>query len=205
MIAFLQGTIDEVTPDSVVLDVGGVGFLVQVSGETASRLSSMGSGAPVKIYTYTYVREDALNLYGFLSRDELALYKSLITVSGIGPKGGLALLSGMSADDLRFAIITGDVKAISKAPGIGKKTAERLVLDLRDKLGSADDLIRPAGVRMPDADGEGGAEGPEADAAAALTALGYSRPEAVKAVRSAAEEGETDTEGLLKAALKFLL
>ncbi len=206
MIAFLQGTIDEVMPDSVILDVGGVGFLVQISGETASRLSSMGSGAPVKIYTYTYVREDALNLYGFLSRDELALYRSLITVSGIGPKGGLALLSGMSADDLRFAIITGDVKAISRAPGIGKKTAERLVLDLRDKLGArADELVRPAGVRLPDSEGESGASGPEADAAAALTALGYSRPEAVKAVRSAAEEGETETEGLLKAALKYLL
>ena len=116
-------------PDSVILDVGGVGFLVQISGETASRLSSMGSGAPVKIYTYTYVREDALNLYGFLSRDELALYRSLITVSGIGPKGGLALLSGMSADDLRFAIITGDVKAISRAPGIGKKLAQRILLE----------------------------------------------------------------------------
>ena len=137
MIAFLSGIIEYLGTDTVIIDVGGVGYEVKISGETAGALSAVGTGNAVKLYTYTYLREDQIALYGFRSRDDLALFKQLITVSGIGPRGGLSLLSVLSADDLRFAIVSGDAKMISRAPGIGKRTAERLILDLRDKISSA--------------------------------------------------------------------
>jgi Holliday junction DNA helicase RuvA len=188
------------------------------------RLASAGRDEEIKIYTYTYLREDQIALYGFLSREDLELFKLLITVSGIGPKGALALLSVGTADDLRFAIMTGDAKMIARAPGVGKKTAERLILDLRDKVAGLYDAGMPA-----IAAGEAGAAGgigaadyiPSAGAAAgtddaareaieALTALGYSRAEASKAVRAckenAAKNGTDpgDTESILKAALRYL-
>ncbi len=207
MYAFLNGIIDEITESGAVIDVGGVGYNVQISPATAFRLP--GVGRNVKLYTYTSVREDQIALYGFLSRDELALFKRVITVSGIGPKGGQALLSAMSADDLRFAIISGDVKAISRAPGIGKKTAERLILDLKDKLSAGDYLGAgyqegaTGGDGFPEAAGQDAGE--VSDAAEALAALGYPRTDAVHAVRSAAKNGVTGTEELIKAALKELL
>ncbi|MBQ6363943.1 MAG: Holliday junction branch migration protein RuvA [Lachnospiraceae bacterium] len=209
MISFLQGTIEEIEDGSAVIGVGGIGFQVQISSETVQRLSSMGRGAEVRIYTFTYLREDMIALFGFLNRDELELFKRLITVSGIGPKGGLSLLSAFSADDLRFAILSGDVKTISRAPGIGKKTAERLVIDLRDKINLSDsgthqDLSSYSSL------GAGGAEEPaassESEAIEALTALGYARVDAARAVRkAAAEAGTEDTEAILKAALKYML
>ena len=136
MIAFLSGTLEYLSGDLAVIDVGGVGYEVNVSAEVSGNLSSIGTGNIVKLYTYMYVREGQIALYGFLSRGDLALFKLLITVSGVGPKGGLSLLSVLSADDLRFAIVTGDAKMISRAPGIGKKTAERLILDLKDRVSS---------------------------------------------------------------------
>ncbi|MBQ9642404.1 MAG: Holliday junction branch migration protein RuvA [Lachnospiraceae bacterium] len=207
MISFLQGTIEEITDSAVIIGVGGIGFQVQISSETTQRLSSMGRGAEVRIYTYTYLREDMIALFGFLSRDELELFQRLITVSGIGPKGGLSLLSAFSADDLRFAILSGDVKTISRAPGIGKKTAERLVIELRDKVSMSDsdnhqDLASYASAGVGMADAEGSAE---AEAIEALTALGYARMDAAKAVRKAAAEAGGDTEAILKAALKYML
>ena len=138
MIAYLNGTVESLESDNVVIDVNGIGYNVMISGSTADKMPGIGS--TVKIYTYTCVREDAFNLFGFLSRDELNFFKMLISVSGIGPKGGLAILSVMTPDDLRFAILAGDAKAISRAPGIGKKTAERLVLELHDKI-SSDDIV----------------------------------------------------------------
>ena len=136
MIAFLSGTIEYLDADTVIIDVGGVGYEVKISAEVSGALSAVGTGNAVKLYTYTYLREDQIALYGFRSRDDLALFRQLITVSGIGPKGGLSLLSAMSADDLRFAIVSGDARMISRAPGVGKKTAERLILDLRDRISS---------------------------------------------------------------------
>ena len=134
MIAFLRGYVAAVYDGAAVIDVGGVGYEVRIAGETVQRLAAAGREEEVVVYTYTYLREDQIALYGFMSRDDLELFKLLITVSGIGPKGGLALLSVGTADDLRFAIMTGDVKMISRAPGVGKRTAERLILDLRDKV-----------------------------------------------------------------------
>ncbi len=205
MIAFLNGIVDLVEETNVVIDVGGIGYNVAISGYTADRLP--GKGEPVKLYTYLSVREDAMNLYGFLSKDELEFFKLLISVSGIGPKGGQAILSVMTPDDLRFAIIAGDSKAISRAPGVGKKTAERLVLELHDKI-SAEDIS--GDVTAAESLGHLGGEDntPQGEAIEALAALGYSASEAAKAVRKVLSDHSidaNDTENILKLALKELI
>ena len=138
MYAYLKGTLEEVTEDNIVVEVNGIGYNVKVSTNTADLLPGIGN--EIKIYTYTLVREDTFSLYGFLTRDDLEIFKKLITVNGIGPKGGLAILSVMNADALRFAIMAGDAKSIAKAPGVGAKTAERVILDLRDKISLEDTL-----------------------------------------------------------------
>ena len=180
MYAYLNGIVADVWEDGCVIDVNDIGYNVKISGSTFTKLP--GIGERVKLYTYTSVREDAMQLFGFLSRNDLEMFKKLITVNGIGPKGGLALLSVMDADDLRFAIISQDVKAISSAPGIGKKTAERVILDLKDKL----DI--DAGMIQREIDGYAGVsvknlENPQIkEAVEALVALGYGQSEASKAV-----------------------
>ncbi|MBO6000068.1 MAG: Holliday junction branch migration protein RuvA [Lachnospiraceae bacterium] len=202
MFAFLYGTIDEIQEGNVVVNCNGLGFNVSVSNETASRLSMLSSSDYVKIYTYTQVREDQFSLYGFLSRDELRLYRQLITVSGLGPKSGLSLLSAMPVDDLKFAIVTGDTASISKAPGIGKKTAERIVVELRDKLSRSDDFV--SGISLSQDAADGLSESADSDAVEALCALGYTRMDARRAVSKATNEGAKDTESILKASLKYL-
>ncbi len=203
MFAYLTGTVESIEEDTVVIDVNGIGYNVKVPTSAAQQLMRAGNEESVRIYTYTYLREDQIGLFGFASRDDLKLFRQLITVNGIGPKAGLALLSAMTADDLRFAILSGDVKAITGTPGIGKKTAERLILDLRDKVevtGTKDEGLLFAGREVMAA---GGAERTEAeDAIDALSALGYSRKEAAEAVRKCADAG--DTEAILKEALKLL-
>lgn len=203
MYAYIKGTLEEIMEDAVVVEAGGIGYNIKVSTTTADLLPGIGS--EVKIYTYTLVREDAFSLYGFLTRDDLDIFKKLITVSGIGPKGGLAILSVMSADALRFAVAAGDAKEIAKAPGVGKKTAERVILDLRDKI-SIEDTLRNLGA----SDGKAGGDTGTADnmmkreAIEALTALGYSASEAAAAVKKV-EISENDTsETILKQALKYM-
>ncbi len=120
MIAYVKGTVEDISEDNAVVDIGGIGVNVRISADTAARLP--GIGEKVKLYTYTSVREDAMQLFGFLARNDLEIFKKCITVSGIGPKGALAILSVLDADSLRFAIMSGDVKAITKAPGIGTRT-----------------------------------------------------------------------------------
>lgn len=205
MIAFVRGILDDVYEDRAVVDVNGVGYNVIISTYTASNLPSVGD--EVKLYTYTAVREDAFTLYGFLSKDELALFKKLITVNGIGPKAGLSLLSIATADDLRFAILSGDVKLIASAPGIGKKTAERLVLDLKDKLSWNENLIsKEIGLKdvsqRPAENNNDSAV--KREAVAALVALGYSSQDAHKAVNSVEIIEDMDSEEILKNALKAL-
>lgn len=201
MIAFVRGIVEDIAEDNVVIDTGGIGYNVRISPGTAQALKGVGQEA--KLYTYTCVREDAFWLYGFLKKDELEIFKKLITVNGIGPKGGLAILSNMSADDLRFAIISGDAKAISKAPGIGAKTASRVILDLKDKISFADTFYqKETGMGTEDsalADGSARNE-----AAEALVALGYSPSDALKAVKNAAPKGDADVETILKLALKHI-
>ncbi|WP_035766022.1 Holliday junction branch migration protein RuvA [Butyrivibrio sp. NC2002] len=203
MIAFVNGILDMTDGQSCVIDVQGVGYNVNISGYTADRLP--GIGEIVKLYTYLSVREDAMSLYGFLSRDELDFFKMLISVSGIGPKVGQAILSVMTPDDLRFAILAGDSKSISKAPGVGKKTAERLVLELHDKISAED--ITGADFGGDGLSGSSEKEGAQSEALEALVALGYSASEASKAVRkvlSSKEVSLDDTEAILKMALKEL-
>lgn len=154
------------------------------------------------MYTYTYVREDAFLLYGFLTRDDLHVFRQLITVNGVGPKGALGILSVMSAQDLRFAIIAADSKMIAKAPGIGKKTAERVILDLRDKV-SVEDMLDESSERVAVSSGTAESSARN-DAVEALVALGYGASEALKAVNRVTEVDETDTEAILKAALKLM-
>lgn len=198
MIAFVKGRIDEITEENVVVDIGGVGCNVRISSETATLLP--GVNEEVKLYTYTCVREDTFSLYGFLTRDDLEIFKKLITVNGIGPKGGLAILSVMSADDLRFAIIAGDAAAISKAPGIGKKTAERVILDLKDKISIEDTFVSKEIKKMP---GEGEINNQARnEAVEALTALGYSAADALHAVKQIQIDDDMSVETVLKLALK---
>jgi len=203
MYAYIKGMLTEMTEDTVVVEAGGIGYNIKVSTTTADLLPGVGS--EVKIYTYTLVREDAFSLYGFLTRDDLDIFKKLITVSGIGPKGGLAILSVMSADALRFAVAAGDAKAIAKAPGIGAKTAERVILDLRDKI-SIEDTLRSVGAA-----GNGtGADTGTADnmmkreAIEALVALGYSASDATAAVKKVDVGEDATSESILKMALKHM-
>lgn len=202
MIGFVKGILEEIEEDCVIVDVNGLGIRILTGGALASQM--LVPGSEVKIYTYTYVKEDAFQLYGFISKDELSLFKKLITVSGIGPKGAASILSAFSAEDLRYAIYAGDIKTISKAPGIGKKTAERLVLELKDKVEldyQADTLLGQL------ADETVGSTEPNnrKDAIDALTALGYSSMDAAKAVKQADPNADMDAEDILKAALKYLM
>lgn len=200
MYAYLKGTIEEIGEEDLVVEVNQIGYRVMVSARTAGQVEGIGSF--VKLYTYTLVREDAFMLYGFLSRDELMLFKKLITVNGIGPKGGLAILSVLDVDALRFAILSGDAKAISKAPGIGAKTAERVILDLRDKISYEDALQAGAagidGIITEDVGDQ------RKEAVEALTALGYSATDALKAVKQVEITPDITTETVLKQALKYL-
>lgn len=202
MIAYVNGIIDDITEDNTVIDVGGVGYNVKISAGTAARLP--GIGEPVKLYTYTNVKEDAFQLFGFLSKNDLEIFRKCITVNGIGPKGALSILSVLDADSLRFAIMSGDAKAISKAPGIGARTAERLILELKDKIKIDDTMI---GREIDSYDASGAAEADSAqkkEAVAALVALGYGQAESVKAVNAIEGIEDMDSGAVLKAALKKL-
>lgn len=199
MIGYLRGIVESVSEDNVVLDVRDVGYNVKISADTASRLP--GAGEEVKLYTYTMVKEDAFLLYGFLSRDELELFKLCITVNGVGPKAAQAILAVMDTDSLRFAILSGDVKAISRAPGVGKKLAERLVLELKGRVSAEDTLIG----RTESVGYAGGAEADttqKREAVEALTALGYGAAESLKAVNAIEGIEDMDAGAILKAALK---
>ena len=198
MFAYVNGFLEDTTVDNAVIDVNGFGINVRISADTASRLP--GIGEEVRLYTYTYVKEDAFLLYGFLSRSDLEMFKLCITVSGIGPKGALAILSVMDADDLRFAIMSGDAKAISRAPGVGARTAQRLILELKDKL-SLEDAFEQK-LAKNDNPVQNKAKGAKNEAIEALVALGYSSSEALKALNGIEITDDTDVEDILKAALK---
>lgn len=200
MIAFLRGTVAAVTQTYVVLEVNGVGFQLLISARDAEQMPARGS--EVLVHTYLSVREDAMQLFGFLDEDDLEMYRLLLTVSGIGPKAGLGVLSALTADELRFAVLSDDVKTISKAPGIGGKTAKKLILELKDRLSLEDAFEKKlshseaAAGTVPDDAG--------AEAVQALTALGYSGSEALRAVRSVEATDDMDTEAILKQALRVI-
>lgn len=204
MIAFVKGILEMVTENGIIVENQGVGFEIIVPGSVLSSLPP--AGREIKIYTYTYVREDALQLYGFLTRDEMNMFKLLITVSGIGPKGALGILSVMDVDTLRFAILAGDSKAIAKAPGIGAKTAAKLILELKDKC-NIEDMLAQGASKISRAEGAGSslnANAIQAEAVEALVALGYSATEATSAVRGIDVTEEMTVEEVLKQSLKNL-
>lgn len=198
MYAYFKGKLAYVGEDSIILDVHDVGYRILLSPASIAFLPQVGE--EVRLYTYTSVREDAIWLYGFLDHEDLEIFKKCITVSGIGPKGGMSILSVMDAEALRFAIISGDAKAIAKAPGIGSKTAQRLILELKDKISVEETLVNREvnGVRTT----VGMNDDTSKEAVEALIALGYSSSEALKAVKSVENASEMDVEAVLKAALK---
>ena len=198
MYSYIRGPLAEVETDHIVIDVYGVGYNIYIPTNCMEYLP--GIGEECKIHTYLYVREDAMILYGFLTKDDLDLFKQLISVSGIGPKGALGILSALSADDLRFAILAGDSKAIAKAPGIGAKTAPRVILELKDKMSLEDAFEKKLDhekVMTVSSNNQ-----VKNDAVLALTALGYSSSESLKAVSKVEITNDMDVEAVLKLALK---
>lgn len=194
MYAYIKGEIADITEDNLVLECNNIGYNIRIPLSVAQRLP--GIGVTVKIYTYTSVREDALNLFGFLSRDDLEIYKKLIAVNGIGPKGALSILSAMSADDLRFAILSGDAKAISKAPGVGTKSAQRIILELKDKVQITPNLPE-TGSALSNTEAQN-------EAVEALTSLGYTPTEALKAIKQLDVTEDMDSGAILKQALRVI-
>lgn len=200
MISYIRGELAAVEKEKVIVDVGGVGYGIYMPGQAMGVLPQPGN--EVKIHTYLNVREDAMQLFGFLTRDDLEVFKLVIGVSGIGPKGGLSILSQLTPDDLRFAVLSGDVKAISAAPGIGKKTAEKLIIELKDKLNIEDVLTHAADSSAAAVPVNNG--GIQSEAVQALVALGYGSTESLRAVKQVELDNPT-VEDVLKEALKKML
>lgn len=201
MISYIRGELSVIEENRIIVDVGGVGYGIFMPGQSIRYLPAVGN--EVKIHTYLHVKEDMMQLFGFLTRDDMEVFKLIISVSGIGPKGGLSILSQLSADELRFAVFSGDAKAISAAPGIGKKTAEKLILELKDKLKLEDVLEHGEDTSLPvtvQTD-----MGIQSDAVQALTALGYGSTEALKAVKKVTITEEMQVEDVLKQALKNMM
>lgn len=204
MISFIRGVVADVTESSVILEAGNIGYEIFMTGTAIEQASRM--GREIKIYTYFHVREDVMQLYGFLTRDDLKMFKLLLGVNGIGPKAALGVMSGITADELRFAVLSDDVKTISRAPGIGRKTAQKMILELKDKLNLEEAFEQK--IANEHAAGstfvqEAGPDGRQ-EAVEALVALGYSSTDALRAVRKVDDVDPSDVEGLLKAALKHL-
>ena len=192
MIAYLKGKLLYAEDNSLVLEANGIGYELICSSACKYRLMQAGGG---EVYTYMSVREDGVSLFGFDTRAEKNMFLKLISVSGVGPKMGIGILSGISLNDLVYAIAASDVKTLSKIKGLGKKTAERLILELREAIsvdGGAVDAPAPA-VNVG-TDGE--------DAVIALMGLGYNRSQATSAVKAALDNGAKGLENIIKEALR---
>lgn len=204
MISYIRGELISIEEEKVIVEVNGVGFGIFMPAQSMNLLPTIGE--EVKLHTYMNVREDAMQLFGFLTKDDLNVFKLVIGVSGIGPKGGLSILSELSPDELRFAVMSHDVKAISASQGIGKKTAEKLIIELKDKL-SIEDVLQ----RVEDSEARTSVSANhqdnqiQAEAIQALVALGYGNSEALKAVKKVDITEETSVEDVLKMALKYIM
>lgn len=197
MFYFIRGTVAHTAPGLVVLDANGVGYAINTSYLSAS---SVRMGETATFYTYLYVREDIFDLYGFATQEELACFKQLIGISGVGPKAAAAILGVVSPQKLALAVVTGDEKALCQAPGIGKKLAQRIILELKDKM-SRGQLEKASGIQPETVQEEGGdALG---DALAALAVLGYSRAQALAALKGV-DTASMPVDELVRAALKKL-
>ncbi|MEE3468458.1 MAG: Holliday junction branch migration protein RuvA [Eubacterium sp.] len=203
MIGYVKGTIESVHEGFVLLENNGIGYEIFVPASELERMPH--AGEEVRLYTYLHVREDAMQLYGFLTRDACDFFKLLITVSGVGPKAALSILSTLDVDALRFAILAEDSKSIAKSPGIGKKTAEKIVLELRDKCDADDYLSSDVSLVSQSTTSTADTSSAAKDAIEALVALGYSSSDAMRAVKSVvALSPDLDTESILKNALKTI-
>ena len=190
MFSYIRGRLTEANENQVTLETGGIGYSITVSGNTASKLPL--PGTDTMLFLYLQVREDEVGLYGFINREEKEMFLKLIQITGIGPKAAIGILSGMTPDKLAIAIVTGDVKGISGIKGVGKKTAERMVLELKEKLAAEDVELfgtsdEPSGLMQ--------------DAINALRTLGLTQAEAVKAVEPAMKEAST-LEDVIRNALR---
>lgn len=205
MISYIRGELCDIEEQKAIVDVNGVGYGIYMPQQALSLLPPMGQ--QVKIHTYLNIREDAMQLFGFLTKEDLNVFRLLIGVNGIGPKAGLNILSCLSPDELRFAVLSGDAKAISATPGIGKKTAEKLILELKDKL-NIEDMLEHAAHGGDSEDLASGTDTAsntmQSEAVQALTALGYGSAESLRAVKKSSPECSS-VEDILKEALKFLL
>jgi Holliday junction DNA helicase RuvA len=195
MYAFVGGKLEHKESDRIVIDAGGVGYEIFVSPRTLSAMPAAGEQA--RVFTYLHVREDIMQLYGFGSREEKAMFTKLLGVGGVGPKLAMSILSGLTVAELAIAIVTKDARAISRVNGVGKKTAERLILELRESVGQ-DELTGAA----PEAGAIAAGAGPAQEAIQGLMALGYSSVEAARAVSAAGDVGSV--EEIILRALKAL-
>lgn len=200
MVAYLRGRVLTTTAETMIVDVGGVGYEVYCSGAAFAKAAV---GETVELYTYLQAKEDGVTLFGFAAPREKEMFLKLISVPGVGPKLGIAVLSSMSGDDFASAVATADVKRLSAVKGLGKKTAEKIVLELHGKI-SAAEVISAGGGEL----GSGAFSAEERlspadeDAVSALMGLGYNRSDSVRAVRRAKENGARNTEEIIMAALR---
>lgn len=197
MISYIRGSLERRAETFIVVESGGIGYQVFVSPATLAKLPQ--AGGEVKIYTYLDVKEGGLALFGFSSAEEQEMFLKLLTVSGVGPKGALGFLAQLAPHEIVMAVLTDDIKTLCQAPGIGRKTAQRLVLELKDKF-RTEEALEQGEMWQRELSPDGGTDA-RFEAIDAMMALGYSRSEAGKAVSAVAADGMT-TEDILKAALK---
>lgn len=203
LIAFLEGKLEYADLNVCVVNCNGVGYEININASDSERLPAFGS--EIRIYTFLSISENTgAMLYGFLTRDELDMFKLLITVNGVGPRVAKNVLGGMNPDTLRFAILSDDTKTLAKAPGIGAKTAGRIILDLKDKVNLMDAFEKKIENTKEDAE-ESGLSQTREDAVLALVSLGYSRTESLQAVKKVNITEDMDAEMILKASLKFII
>lgn len=195
MYAYIYGEIIEKEPENIVIECNGIGYNIHIASGMLSKFPSVGQ--MTRIYTYTSVREDAFWLYGFSTKDELVLFKQLITVSGIGPKAAMGILSVMEVDTIRLAIISQDAKMIAKAPGVGAKSASRIVLELKDKIKPEDVIGKPVEDKEDSA-----VSMVKQEATEALVALGYTVSDAYKVLQKLDITEDTRVEDVIKMALR---
>ena len=205
MISYIKGRLVETAENIIVVECNGIGYQMLVPLSVIDSMPPCGND--VKIYTHMHVRADLLQLFGFLTRDDLEVFKLLISVSGVGPKAALSILGTITADELRYAVMADDAKTIAKTPGIGAKTAGKLVIELKDKLKYRDinDVMDISGQNSVNVSSKAADKSIISDAVEALVALGYSATDAMKAVRSVDAADYTTVEQLLKLSLKHLI
>lgn len=201
MIGYIKGTVEGILSDGILLENGGIGYQIHTSGMV---LASLSVHQDCKMYTYLHVREDELSLFGFPTMDELNTFKLLLSVNGIGPKAALSILSVLSVQDLAYAVMMGDTKTITKANGIGAKGANRIVMELKDKL-SVEDFVKASDEAYTDSvlRAEVSRDSIQ-DTVLALVSLGYSDSDALRAIKQVPGAEDMEAEVLLKAALKKL-